>query len=131
LQIKQEQLQIEHEAAKPKVEVYDAIVASDELMQVAAVAKMHNYKVNSFRDWCKAYGIILQSGMPSAEMMNRGLMDYKNNYYTDVNGKVHVSSVPYFTPTGLIKIKEVVEKYIARRAQINLPSILKRDGCTC
>lgn len=110
------------------VEQKDVIEAQDDFidrafkikseMSVNKYCKLVNLQPNKFRNLMKISGRFVydsysQSYMPSSEMISKGHMDYKDNDYTDENGRIHEHTQIFITKYGAKHIYTFCKKYKA------------------
>jgi len=119
-----EKLAIEHQAmsnqledAKPKLQVYEDIVESDDLIALATAAKLFGVKPLKFNTWLRANKFLrsdkANKNMPTAGMMDRKLMAAKETTY-DTGLHSGVSVTGYLTQKGVVWFTETLRKFKER-----------------
>lgn len=116
-----EKLAIEHkvvsarlEEAAPKLQVYDDIVESDDLIALATAAKLFGVKPNKFTQWLRANKFLrsdrANKNMPTAQMMDGKFMNTKETPW-DTGLHSGISITAYFTQKGIVKFTDVLRKF--------------------
>jgi anti-repressor protein len=112
---------------EPKAKVYDEIVASTDLIHISEAAKVLGYPVNKFRDWLRQCRFLLKRGsnpnVAAAGMVTQGLMVIKE-YPWDNGLTTGVSITSYFTQKGMLRIKEVANKFVTSKENAGLYCVL-------
>lgn len=106
LQVISEKLLLEAEDKieedKPKVEVYDDLLQSEEASKIGSVAKLLKIPPRYFFNLLREDGHLTKDNVPTARAINGGYMSSKVFVYQDSYGNKHNKLTPQITVKGLV-----------------------------
>lgn len=104
-------LQVEVEAARPKVAFFDAVTESTDTIDMAEVAKVLNipgFGRNNIFAFLRGRNILMDGNKPYQEYINRGYFKLVEYSYEDTHGMTHVGLKPVVYQKGLDFIRKII-----------------------
>ncbi len=116
---KNEALALENAELKPKAEFYEAVTASDDVVQVATAAQVLGlpFGRNILFQRLRNRGAFISGGdrhnLPKQRYVEQGLFTVKESRYIGADDQTHIRFTPYVTQKGLDWLRKEFGKGVA------------------